>query len=69
MSTTLGTRFSYDESTHDNARIKVIGVGGGGGNAITNMIKKGLNNVEYIALNTDAQALKKQSIGPVHSGR
>jgi len=58
MSTTLGTRFSYDESTHDNARIKVIGVGGGGGNAITNMIKKGLNNVEYIALNTDAQALK-----------
>ena len=40
MSTTLGTRFSYDESTHDNARIKVIGVGGGGGNAITNMIKK-----------------------------
>ncbi|MCC5926620.1 MAG: cell division protein FtsZ [Bacteroidetes bacterium] len=55
---TLGTRFSYDESSHDNARIKVIGVGGGGGNAITNMIKKGLNNVEYIALNTDAQALK-----------
>lgn len=55
---TLATRFSYDESSHDNARIKVIGVGGGGGNAITNMIKKGLNNVEYIALNTDAQALK-----------
>lgn len=55
---TLKTRFSYDESSHDNARIKVIGVGGGGGNAITNMIKKGLSNVEYIALNTDAQALK-----------
>jgi cell division protein FtsZ len=58
MSNRLINRFSYDESSSDNARIKVIGVGGGGGNAITNMIKKGLNNVEYIALNTDAQALK-----------
>jgi cell division protein FtsZ len=58
MSNRLTNRFSYDESSIDNARIKVIGVGGGGGNAITNMIKKGLNNVEYIALNTDAQALK-----------
>lgn len=54
----LQTRFQYDEMSHDNARIKVIGVGGGGGNAIANMIKKGLSNVEYIAINTDAQALK-----------
>jgi cell division protein FtsZ len=58
MSNRLSNRFSYDESSIDNARIKVIGVGGGGGNAITNMIKKGLNNVEYIALNTDSQSLK-----------
>jgi cell division protein FtsZ len=54
----IATRFKYDEMSHDNARIKVLGVGGGGGNAVANMIKKGLNNVEYIVINTDAQALK-----------
>jgi cell division protein FtsZ len=52
------SRFSFDEKSQDNAKIKVIGVGGGGGNAINNMIRKGLDSVEYIALNTDAQALK-----------
>jgi len=52
------SRFSFDEQGQDNAKIKVIGVGGGGGNAINNMIAKGLNNVEYICLNTDNQALK-----------
>lgn len=51
-------RFRFDEQSQDNAKIKVIGVGGGGGNAINNMIDKGLTSVEYIALNTDAQALK-----------
>lgn len=54
----ITSRFSFDEKGQDNAKIKVIGVGGGGGNAINNMIKKGLDSVEYIALNTDAQALK-----------
>ncbi len=39
------------------ARIKVIGIGGGGGNAVNNMIKSGLEGVEFIAANTDAQAL------------
>lgn len=51
-------RFSFDEQSQDIAKIKVIGVGGGGGNAVNNMIEKGLTSVEYIALNTDAQALK-----------
>jgi cell division protein FtsZ len=55
----LNSRFSFDEQSQDNAKIKVIGVGGGGGNAINNMIMKGLHNVEYIALNTDNQALKQ----------
>lgn len=41
----------------DGAQIKVIGVGGGGGNAINNMISKGLSGVEFIAANTDKQAL------------
>lgn len=57
----MNSRFSFDEKGQDNAKIKVVGVGGGGGNAINNMIKKGLNSVEYIALNTDAQALKNNS--------
>lgn len=52
------TRFFFDEQSQENAKIKVIGVGGGGGNAINNMINMGLDSVEYIALNTDAQALK-----------
>ncbi len=58
MNNRLNTRFSFDAESKENAKIKVIGVGGGGGNAIANMIAKGLNSVEYIALNTDAQALK-----------
>ncbi len=41
----------------EGANIKVIGVGGGGGNAITNMIESGLEGVEFIACNTDLQAL------------
>jgi len=40
------------------ARIKVIGVGGGGGNALNNMIESRLRNVEFICANTDSQALK-----------
>ncbi len=51
------SRFSFDEEGQGNAQIKVVGVGGGGGNAINNMIAKGLTSVEYIALNTDKQAL------------
>ena len=58
MSRTSNSRFSFDKQEQDTARIKVIGVGGGGGNAVNNMIDKGLNSVEYIALNTDNQALK-----------
>ena len=47
-----------DDSRDLKARIKVIGVGGGGGNALNTMIKSRLRNVEFIAANTDAQALK-----------
>lgn len=41
------------------AKIKVVGIGGAGGNAINNMIEKGLNNVDFIALNTDIQDLER----------
>ena len=44
-----------------SAQLKVVGVGGGGCNAIESMIKRGLTGVEYIAVNTDAQALYSNS--------
>ena len=49
--------FSYVES-NNSAKIKVIGVGGAGGNAINNMIDANLKGVKFIAANTDAQALE-----------
>ena len=48
--------FELVDSQPQNAVIKVIGVGGGGGNAIAHMIAKGVEGVEFIAANTDAQA-------------
>lgn len=47
-----------DNNLHQGARIKVVGVGGGGGNAINTMIRMGLSGVEFIAANTDRQALE-----------
>lgn len=41
------------------AKIMIVGVGGGGGNAVNAMIKAGINNVEFMAMNTDQQALSK----------
>ena len=47
------------ESTNvQGARICVVGVGGGGGNAVNSMINKGLSKVDFIAANTDIQALQ-----------
>jgi len=45
------------DSFSENAVIKVVGVGGGGGNAIQHMVKAGIDGVDFICLNTDAQAL------------
>lgn len=45
-------------SIFQNARIKVVGCGGGGGNAVNRMIEDGLKNVEFIVVNTDNQALR-----------
>jgi cell division protein FtsZ len=50
--------FELVDSAPQSAVIKVIGVGGGGGNAIAHMLRKGVEGVEFIAANTDAQALK-----------
>ncbi|MGT2958116.1 cell division protein FtsZ [Streptococcus bovimastitidis] len=49
--------FSFDTGSIQGAIIKVIGVGGGGGNAINRMIEEGVAGVEFIAANTDVQAL------------
>jgi cell division protein FtsZ len=51
-------RIQYHEETRRNARIKVIGVGGGGNNAINRMIEANVEGVEFIAANTDVQALE-----------
>src|SRR5262249_17234283 len=51
-------RFTDDDSVDNGAYIKVIGVGGGGGNEINTMIASGLQGVEFIAANTDVQALE-----------
>ena len=51
----------FEIENSGNARMKVIGVGGGGGNAINRMIFSGLQGVEFVALNTDCQALNKCS--------
>lgn len=48
-----------DESFSPGAKIKVIGVGGGGGNAVDRMISSRMEGIEFIVANTDAQALKK----------
>jgi len=50
--------FELVDSIHQNAVIKVIGVGGGGGNAVKHMIANRVEGVEFICANTDAQALK-----------
>ncbi|HVH40645.1 MAG TPA: cell division protein FtsZ [Gemmatimonadaceae bacterium] len=49
--------FEFEESASQNARMKVVGVGGGGGNAVNRMIEEHLEGVEFISVNTDAQAL------------
>ncbi|HED09845.1 MAG TPA: cell division protein FtsZ, partial [Caldithrix abyssi] len=49
----------FDASAEQAAKIKVVGVGGAGGNAINGMIQAGLSGVEFIVINTDAQDLEK----------
>src|SRR6476619_2873471 len=49
--------FEFEENTSQNARMKVVGVGGGGGNAVNRMIEEHLDGVEFISVNTDSQAL------------
>ena len=49
--------FQFDSDIIDNVQIKVVGVGGGGGNAVNRMVRSGVQGVEFISVNTDHQAL------------
>ena len=51
--------WTIEEDVNQSAIIKVIGVGGGGGNAVQHMLASGIEGVDFIAINTDAQVLKK----------
>jgi cell division protein FtsZ len=50
-------RFQLADGEEQNARMKVVGVGGAGGNAVNRMIEERLVGVEFVSINTDAQAL------------
>jgi len=54
--------FEVMDAYSQNAVIKVIGVGGGGGNAVTHMVSSGIEGVEFMCINTDAQALKHSKV-------
>ena len=54
--------FELMDAYSQSAVIKVIGVGGGGGNAVTHMVSSGIDGVEFMCINTDAQALKHSKV-------
>ena len=53
---------SFDLPKNQSNVIKVIGVGGGGSNAINHMFKQGINGVDFIVCNTDSQALQNSAV-------
>jgi len=55
----MATLYTFEDTSAQSAKIKVIGVGGGGGNALNNMIDQKLRGVEFIVANTDAQAIMR----------
>lgn len=59
---TLADYLDFGEPDRQNSIIKVIGVGGGGGNAVNNMYKQGIHDVSFVVCNTDAQALKDSPV-------
>src|ERR1700684_3855199 len=62
--------FELEENTNFGASIKVIGIGGGGGNAVQTMIEGGLTGVQFVVANTDRQALSaNKAEGKIQLGR
>ncbi len=58
-------KYELVDMFNQNAVIKVIGIGGGGGNAVDHMVKMGVEGVDFIGANTDAQALRKLSVDTI----
>ena len=58
----MSSNFSFDLPKNKSNVIKVIGVGGGGSNAINYMFQQGINGVDFVITNTDAQALSESSV-------
>ena len=54
----MNLAFDFDDADVPGARMKVVGVGGAGGNAVSRMIREGLTGVDFVAINTDEQALE-----------
>ena len=54
--------FVLADTENQGAIIKVVGVGGGGGNAVTHMVNSGIEGVDFVCINTDAQALKHSKV-------
>jgi cell division protein FtsZ len=61
MSDKSRVKFDFDSDFSDTASIKVVGVGGAGGNAVARMIEAGLSGVDFININTDAQVLSESN--------
>ncbi len=57
--------FEFVDNELEGAVIKVVGIGGAGGNAVNHMISRGVSGVEFIAINTDRQALRRSQAGRV----
>ncbi len=58
-------RYELVDASNENAIIKVIGIGGGGGNAVNHMVDSSIDGVQFICANTDAQALRRLNVDTV----
>ena len=54
--------FELMDAYSQSAVIKVLGVGGGGGNAVSHMVQSGIEGVDFMCINTDSQALKNSNV-------
>ena len=62
MSSSDFSNISFDLPKNQSNVIKVIGVGGGGSNAVNHMFTQGINGVDFVICNTDAQALQNSPV-------
>ena len=58
----MADNYRFDIPTHHKSIIKVMGVGGGGSNAVNHMFKEGIEGVEFVVCNTDNQVLIKSPV-------